>query len=158
MLTLRPARHEDARFLLALRNEPAVRENSRQPRVIDAVRHRRWLREALADQANRRLYVIEVDGLPAGMARLDRVPNRLPREAELSLALVPKVRGLGLARSVILKLLDHLQSLGWASVATATVRAQNLPSVAAFTRARFIVRDLERGARGPWLRMERRLA
>ena len=156
MLTLRPARHEDARFLLALRNEPAVRENSRQPRVINAARHQRWLREALADQANRRLYVIEVDGLPAGMARLDRVPNRLPREAELSLALMPKVRGLGLSHPVIFELVDYLQALGWGR-ATATVLAANLPSVAAFTRAEFVVRSLECGARGPWLRMERRL-
>ena len=157
MLTLRPARHEDAPFLLALRNEPAVRENSRQPRVIEAARHERWLRETLADHANRRLYVIEVDGLPAGTARLDRVPDCLPRKAEMSLALVPKLRGLGLARSVIQELIGHLQAIGWAHLATATVRAANLPSVAAFTRAGFMVRDLERGVRGPWLRMARGL-
>lgn len=151
MLTLRLAREEDARFLLDLRNERAVRENSRHARRIGLARHRRWLRASLADPAHRRLYIVEVDGCRAGTARLDRW------HGEMSLALVPTMRGRGLAPLVVLALIGRLRALGWGRLATATVRARNLPSVAAFTRAGFAVRALQRGPRGPWLSMERAL-
>lgn len=156
VVRLRSARMDDAGRLLRLRNDRAVRQNSRHARMIGSARHDRWLRATLADPA-RRLYVVQcdrVDGswVDIGMARLDR----RRRGADLSLALAPVARGRGHARYVIAALLRRLGALGWGSRARAVVRAGNAPSVLAFTRAGFLVQGIERTSRGPWLVMERR--
>lgn len=92
-------------------------------------------------------------GRRVGMGRLDRCPGG----AEVSLALIPAVRGRGLACLLIRALLRRLRGLRWGSRARATVNARNARSLRAFTRVGFVVRRLEGGPRGPWLGMERRL-
>lgn len=57
VVRLRSARLDDAGMLLRLRNDRAVRQNSRHARLISPARHDRWLRTTLADPAHR-LYIV----------------------------------------------------------------------------------------------------
>jgi RimJ/RimL family protein N-acetyltransferase len=129
---LRGATDADAAALLAIRNHPNVRPYGWSTRVIHRDEHRRWLKTKL-DDPDVRLYVIDINGQPAGLLRLDR---RGP-DAEVSLALLPKHRGRGAGREAIRaarRLAD--EELG-AKEVVAEIRPENQASLGAFAAAGF---------------------
>ena len=72
---------KDAAFLLALRNDPSVRAQSRDQEIISDEEHRRWLAGTLQDPYVR-LYVAVVVGkldgrLDVPPSTLDALPNML---------------------------------------------------------------------------------
>lgn len=125
MIALRPATLSDAAFLLALRNDPAVRALSRTSHLIDATEHQRWFATRLADPATR-LYVAEHDGGAVGQGRLDRI--RMDTY-ELSLTVVPHMRGRGFGTAIIGAL---LAKLAVHETAVAIVKMKNAASLRAF--------------------------
>lgn len=69
-VAIRPATLADAARLLAWRNDPVAREQSRQHRPIAWEDHLAWLTASL-DRADRRVLVAEADGQPVGVVRWD---------------------------------------------------------------------------------------
>jgi UDP-2,4-diacetamido-2,4,6-trideoxy-beta-L-altropyranose hydrolase len=68
---LRPANAADEDWLLQLQSQPEVRRYSNDPTPPALEGHREWLAHTLAD-SSRLLMIATVDGVPAGMLRLDR--------------------------------------------------------------------------------------
>lgn len=133
-ITLRPARPDDARRLFDWANDPATRAASfdREPIAWDA--HVTWLTAVLGD-LDRRLWIAEEDGVPAGQVRVDRTPDGL---GVVSIGLAPTARGRGLGRTVLrLGLASAVRELGISRV-RAVVMAANLPSVRLFEGAGFV--------------------
>ncbi len=89
----------DAKNLLKLRNDPAVRTVSLSSALVAQSEHLRWLTAKLAD-SNCQLLVLEAQSAAGetefwGQIRFDLCDDF--REATISIALVREVRGLGLA-------------------------------------------------------------
>jgi RimJ/RimL family protein N-acetyltransferase len=126
---LRPAAGGDASFLLALRNDPDVRRQSRTQTEITIAEHERWLEGVLRD-SNRSLYVIESDGQPVGQLRLDRTAQ----EAEVSLAVASVARGRGIATAALEAATDSARGSD-VHLLRAFVKKDNHASLSAFLRA-----------------------
>lgn len=95
-LTLRPAIADDARFIYELRNEAGVREASFNSEPLDWDRHLAWFTSKLAEGA--RIYIAVSGERPAGYARLDSAQDG---ECEISIAILPELRGQGIGTEVI---------------------------------------------------------
>lgn len=132
MLTLRPAGADDEAFLLELRNEPETRRQSLESEPIATDAHAAWFRQKLSQPGTSRIYVAETAMGPMGHARVDRGQDA---EGEISVALAPSSRGLGLGRTLIRAATTaSISELGLRTV-RATVKCSNDASLRAFTAA-----------------------
>jgi len=95
-LRLRRARIADAGLLFDWRNEPLTREMSFDSSPIVWQTHFEWFQAKLSDR-NSDMVIGEVEGLPAGQARLDFRND----EAVLSFSVDPDLRGLGFGRALV---------------------------------------------------------
>lgn len=93
----RPATIDDGQKLFEWRNDPTVRLNSRSRGEIDRGSHDDWLARSLEDR-DRRLLMIESDGVPVATCRWDR---RSADEWEISITVAPESRGRGIAASAV---------------------------------------------------------
>lgn len=148
MLVLRSATLDDEDLLLKWRNDPATRHASFSSDEISSGDHHRWFVEKLEDP-DCAILVVEVDGLPVGQIRLDRLAEGV---AEISIGLAAEVRGRGLGRKALLRAVPEADRLLGADSIRALVKRGNAASLAAFASAGFrVVREkddvveLERG-------------
>jgi predicted dehydrogenase/RimJ/RimL family protein N-acetyltransferase len=128
-LALRPAAAEDSERLLAWRNDPASVASSLTRAPVPEADHANWYQRLLADP-DRVLWIAEDSGRPAGSVRFDRDSDGT---AEVSIALEPAARGLGLAAPALE--LATAAAEGFAATLVARVREANTPSLRAFARA-----------------------
>ena len=136
-MKLRLATMADAGRLLAWRNDPATRANSRHQDLVTPEAHRAWLERSLADPA-RDLFVAESDdGAVLGTGRLDWTGS----EAEVSLTLDAGARACALATPLILALCDQARLRG-ATRIWADVQAENVASWRAFHGAWFVAQTI----------------
>lgn len=129
---LRAATADDSERVRAWRNEPDAVAASLTRAPVALADHERWFAAVLADRA-RRLWIVEDSGRPAGSVRLDL--GAADATAEVSIALDPAARGLGLGRRA-LELAAAAAPDGVARV-TARVRSDNAASLLAFAAAGF---------------------
>lgn len=134
MISIRPARRDDAEQLLAWRNDDATRHASLIQEQVQVSEHEAWLDRVLADE-NRFLF-IAMDGPDAvGTARFDLEGQ----QAEVSINLNPDFRGRGLAQDVLRECIVRFRSdLGRAVELTAIIRPTNSASVRLFASQGFI--------------------
>lgn len=123
---LRPVRMTDADTLLAWQRQPETRRFARNPQIPERSEHVRWMADKL-DDPDCLMNIILHGGVPAGVARLDRMPEGY----EVSIAMDPGRFRLGLG-GIALTLLHGLVS---ESDLWAHVQAENLASQALFRRA-----------------------
>ncbi len=130
---LRPARMADADTLLAWQRQPETRRFARNPQIPERSEHMRWMAEKL-DDPGCLMNIILHGEVPAGVARLDRMPEGY----EVSIAMDPGRFRLGLG-GIALTLLHGLVSEAdlWAHV-----QAENLASQALFRRAGYCETEL----------------
>ena len=102
--------------------------------------HERWYAASLASES-RHLRIVESDGTPAGLVRLDRTED--DEAVEIGVNLAPARRGRGLAVPVLLAALAEARTLGFTRV-VARIRPDNLRSIRAFERAGFAFAREER--------------
>jgi RimJ/RimL family protein N-acetyltransferase len=134
-VTLRPATAADGSLMLDWQRHPETRRFARNSRPPDAAEHWAWLARKLADPGCI-FTIIEEDGVPAGVLRLDRsgLDGEPEQGYEVSILVAPDRyrRGLGLAA---LRLARRL-------VPEAPLLAEILPgnagSAALFARAGFV--------------------
>ncbi len=93
MIRLRAATRHDCDDILRWNNEASVRKVSLNTQPITADEHRHWFSAKLVDPRCW-LFIIEYDGTPAGIVRLDDRPD--DDFATISIALAPDMRGLGI--------------------------------------------------------------
>ncbi|OGR61032.1 MAG: hypothetical protein A2X36_05095 [Elusimicrobia bacterium GWA2_69_24] len=141
-MRLRPADAGDCEALWRWRNDPETRRASFDEREVPLDVHARWFEGVLGD-ADRRLYVIEVEAAAVGMVRLDLQG----RAAVVSINLAPEWRGKGLGLEALRRLgREAFDVLGLERL-IARVKGQNLASLATFERAGY--RPRPSGAAGP---------
>lgn len=83
-------------MLLEWRNNPATREASHNTALISEVEHIQWMTRILANE-NRKLYVAEIDGVPAGTVRVDSEVLGY----ELSWTVSPMMRNSGIGKTIV---------------------------------------------------------
>ena len=98
-LQLRLATNDDAGTLLEWRNNPITREASHNTALVSADEHRQWLTGILTN-ANRRLYVAEINNAPVGTVRVDSENIGY----EFSWTVAPMMRGQGVGQAMVAQL------------------------------------------------------
>ena len=98
-LQLRLARLDDAKVLLEWRNNSLTRQASHNTALISEDEHIQWLTSILENE-NRKLYVAEIDGEPAGTVRVDSEKYGF----ELSWTVSPMRRGSGIGKEMVSQL------------------------------------------------------
>lgn len=131
-LWLRPADAADSERLLAWRNDADAVRWSATPLPVERCDHDRWL-QSLLDDAGRRIWIGEVDGVAVGQVRVD-VRTGI---ATVSISVDAAHRGHG-AGGTMLHALRH-ELLGDAQTVElrALVHPANVASLRSFTRAGF---------------------
>jgi len=135
LVRLRLADASDEEWLLDLQREPGVRQHARNPTVPSAQEHAVWMRRVLADP-NVELMLVEANAVPAGMVRLDRLPDDAEGRThyEVSIAIRAAHRSKGLASAA----LWLVRSLKPAAVLGAEILPANAASIELFRRAGFV--------------------
>lgn len=130
--SLRPVTAADRDRLLAWANDPEARAASFRTEPISAEAHDLWFAASLASES-RHLWIVEVEGAPAGVVRLDRDGGE-EGAGVVSINLAPEQRGRGLAAPTLRALAGAARALGFARL-IAWVRVSNEASARAFRGA-----------------------
>ena len=131
-VTLRAAAPDDSARVLAWANDPATRAASFSGKTIDATEHARWYEQSLSGA--RRLFVIQSDGEPAGLVRLDPVDAAT---FEVGIVVDPELRGRGIAKQALEALVPHALGAGTRSL-LARIRVENKASRRLFASAGYV--------------------
>ncbi|MFN4287993.1 MAG: GNAT family N-acetyltransferase [Brevundimonas sp.] len=123
----RLAELRDGARLHAWRNDPVTRQMALHGAEVSWPDHLDWLERQIAS-ARVCLYVIEIDGWPMAMVRLDRDGA----SAEVSIALSPEARGRRLSGPALEAALAAAEAEGFAREFVAVVREENAASHALF--------------------------
>jgi UDP-4-amino-4,6-dideoxy-N-acetyl-beta-L-altrosamine N-acetyltransferase len=106
-VALRAAGPDDSQRLLDWRNRPEVSAYMYTDHLISPDEHARWFAGALA-AAERRYWIIELDGEPVGLANLAGI-DAARRRCEWAYYLAePKTRGRGVGAVVEFMVIDHV--------------------------------------------------
>ena len=137
---IRRARESDSDFLFNLRNEEAVRNASWNTDPVDIESHRNWLAKSLA-MSQRFLYVVEVDGEPAGQARLPVGQVRYDisgdgKNAEVSISVASSMVGRGVGTKMLVESAkEFLKSNPGIKIIYAHIKPNNPGSARAFEKS-----------------------
>lgn len=132
-LTARLASLDDASLLFEWRNDPQTRSNSRSRGALVWSDHRSWMERSLADP-DRRLLIVESEGVPVATCRWDRLTSM---DWEVSITMAPAARGRGLALSVLEAATEALDADAPVRM-MAVVHTDNLASQRLFERAGYL--------------------
>ena len=94
---LRPMLNEHCKQLYDWQQIPEIRKFARNPEPPQWEEHQQWFTSTIHN-ASRHLYVIEYEGEPAGMLRLDESAENI---YEVSILIDPQYHGLGLATAAL---------------------------------------------------------
>lgn len=133
-ILLRPADRFDSADLLAWRNDPVTRANSRNTAAVEPAGHQAWLERSLADP-NRRLWIAE-----RGDEKLGTVSAAYGKDGgvELSVTVAPAMRGRGAGTAMIRAALDEVAAAWPKLEVRAAVRVENAASRRLFERCGFV--------------------
>jgi len=137
-VSLRPATGSDTERMLVWQSDPRTRRFSRNPDIPDRAAHQLWVAARLTDP-DCLLNIVEHEGVPAGVVRLDRgTLNCGTRPAwEISIYVAPDRFGEGIG-SAALALARHLVV---DAEFVAEVLPENVTSHALFRKAGYVWRD-----------------
>lgn len=96
MVTLRPAKEDDAMLLFHWQRHPDTRRYARTPIAPSDADHSAWFADKLVDR-DCRLFLAESGDDCVGMVRLDR----RGKEWELSIVVAPEQRGRGIGKAIL---------------------------------------------------------
>lgn len=128
-VTVRAAAPDDCEDIWRWRNDPAIRETSRNPAAIDLADHERWFESILEDPSRSLLIGADANG-PLGVVRFDRDGD----ESEVSIYLVPDRLGEGRGARLLLEAEAWLADAAPRRLVAETLPG-NLPSAALFRAA-----------------------
>jgi UDP-4-amino-4,6-dideoxy-N-acetyl-beta-L-altrosamine N-acetyltransferase len=106
-VTLRDVTQEDSDRLLAWRNMPEVSAWMYSDHVITPAEHGRWFEVAM-QAPSRRYWIIEMDGLPVGLANLADIDHAHRKCAWAYYLADPAVRGKGVGSFVEFWMIEHV--------------------------------------------------
>jgi len=133
-IALRPATMEDAEMVFCWRNDPFIvaRGTSQKPVTWDE--HVRWLHETVTG-GERKMWIVLVNGEPAGQVRFDRVNQGI---CAISAYLLQKFTGRGWGVEAIRQGCDRLFNEWPCEEIVACVREDNASARVGFRKAGFV--------------------
>lgn len=134
-LSLRPATREDMRLIFEWRNDPWIVERGLSGRTVTLDEHQAWFGKALENPAVK-IFVAEVNGEPAGQARLQRITDD---EAEITVYLMKEFTGRGFGVAAIKEGAAAALASWPVRRIVARILRNNKESVRAFDKARFAI-------------------
>jgi UDP-2,4-diacetamido-2,4,6-trideoxy-beta-L-altropyranose hydrolase len=126
VIALRLAEPADCERVYEWNFAPDVRAQSKNPQPVSLAEHARWYANRIQRDI---MWIVELDGEPVGVVRLD--PE--PAGARISIALAPTSRGHGIGRRAI-----SLAKSLWAGPIVAEVSLTNTASRLCFEACGFI--------------------
>lgn len=149
LVTVRKALPGDAEMILAWRNDPETRRQSRETEPVSHESHATWFETRLNDP-DTLLVIAEVDATPCGVVRFIR--HRV-QSADVSVNLAPGMRRRGIGPQVLSQAIGLAAAQRFAANATAEIREGNAASLKLVAQCNF--RQVSRA--GGWVRVERSL-
>lgn len=134
-MRLRPVHRSDSDDLLAWRNDPQTRANSRNTGLVDPATHADWLDRALADP-RRRLWIAERGPDTLGTVSAVHSPDGA---VELSVTVAPAMRAKGAGTAMVRAAMAAVAAAWPAAEMRAAVRVENIASRRLFERCGFVV-------------------
>jgi UDP-2,4-diacetamido-2,4,6-trideoxy-beta-L-altropyranose hydrolase len=133
-LQVRLAAKVDIDNIYKWRNNPLIRQNSVNPKIISLAEHEKWFEECL-NRSNNIILIGEINSMPVGVVRFEIEKNK----AEVSIYLVPDsgVRGCGfyLLSQAETWLKMHIENVKYLN---AKVLQNNEPSNKLFVKLNYI--------------------
>lgn len=133
-VTLRPITVEDSADLLAWRNDPLTRGNSRNPDAVTQQEHAAWLSRVTADP-NRRVWIGVEGGVPVGTTSALRDDGGT---VEISVTVAPAARGHGLAAVLVRLAVARAREIWPDARIRAEIKPDNRASRKAFESCGFV--------------------
>lgn len=138
---LRAAGTDDVRRLFEWRNDPFIISRGSSQSRVPWDEHSRWFEQTLRQDQSRRLYIIEMDGEPAGQVRFDRESGGA---CVISIYLLARFTNRGYGREAIRKGCARIAEEWAVDEIIARVRQDNPAGLSAFLRVGFVERSPER--------------
>jgi UDP-2,4-diacetamido-2,4,6-trideoxy-beta-L-altropyranose hydrolase len=132
-VTIRLASSGDARRVWQWRNDPETRAASFDARPVPYVDHETWFAVRLSDPATRFYIIVQPEESLVGYVRFALEGDN----AVISIALDASVRGQGIGTAAIIAGCERVLEEPTVNRVTASVKADNEPSMRAFTKAGF---------------------
>lgn len=131
---LRRATQADAELFFEWRNQPEIVALSTSQVEVTWDEHQEWLRRTLANPSAR-VYVVVVDGLPAGQVRFSSTDDG---DCAVSIYLLPPYPGRGIGVRVLGDACERAFHELDVTRVLAYIRSENLRSIKAFRKAGFL--------------------
>ena len=141
IVTLRPARDDDADRILEWRNDADAIRFSMSDRRVTGEDHARWFATRRHDPCVH-LWIAEVDGTAVGQIRVDEEADGV---GVVSIAVAPEHRGRGIGSEMLRTMADTAAAETAVRVLRALVHPDNVQSVRAFENAGFHMTAAEEG-------------
>lgn len=132
-ITLRPITSEDSEDLLAWRNDPLTRANSRNGDAVTQQEHAAWLSRVL-DDPNRQVWIGLEDEETVGTTSAVRHEDGA---VEISVTVAPEARGRRRAAALVAAAVEEAQSLWPDAPIRAAIKQDNQASRKAFEACGF---------------------
>jgi UDP-2,4-diacetamido-2,4,6-trideoxy-beta-L-altropyranose hydrolase len=126
----------DSDLVLAWRNDPWVRENSREISTISAETHASWFSARIKRCREEPIFIFSKNGLDIGFTRLDLIDHKKGK-FEVSIVVEAKMRGKGYGFRMLEKTVEAARQLNNASEILGYVRKSNYSSVKLFENVGF---------------------
>lgn len=137
-MLLRKANQFDTQFLYEIRNEDEARKNSGYTGPVDYERYRKQTDLRFKSKSSR-IYIGEVDGEDFGYFIIDYQKLSYP---VVSVGILPKFRGRGLASELIKDGIDHYsREFKNCTHLLAVIKKTNEKSIRSFTKCHFMYHD-----------------
>jgi RimJ/RimL family protein N-acetyltransferase len=135
---LRAAGTDDVRRIFEWRNDPFIISRGTSQSSVTWEEHAHWFEQALEEDQHRRLYIIEVDGVPAGQVRFDRESGGA---CVISIYLLARFTNRGYGREAIRSGCARIVEEWSVDEIIARVRQDNPAGLSAFLRVGFVERE-----------------
>jgi len=137
MLRLRKATIEDVEKYFNWVNDPVVREQSYNSRIIDLESHKKWFASALKDDTFFMCICQNELGEDIGQVRIQKQEEK-NKEALISISIDSNHRGKGYAKEILMLSTDSFLKFNQGFLINAYIKEGNLSSKLAFENAGFI--------------------
>lgn len=124
-IVLRRGENQDCEQIFTWQSNPVTRRYCRNPNLPTWEEHQEWFAASL-ENPRRSLYIIEDQGMPVGVVRLDTLKEK-QETAEVSILIGPAFYGQGYARRALLALRrQHPETIFVAEILPENVHSQKL--------------------------------
>ena len=133
-LKARAAKQDDELLYLQWANDKLVRQNAFSSAMIENSNHNKWFKERINKNENFQLFVIETeDGIALGQVRFERTKEGW----EIDYSLDAKMRGQGLAKSIVKTAIEIMKTRTEKVLLIGRVKYNNLNSQKVFKHLNF---------------------